>query len=275
MSDLRSGFAPHILAVANQKGGVGKTTTAINLAAALVEQGARVLLVDLDPQGNASTGLGVPPASRKKTTYDLLIDEIPLIETVVQTEYEGLMICPSKSDLSSADIQLVSNEKRSFLLHDALRGPTVAALDLDFILIDCPPSLSLLTINALVSSHAVLVPLQAEFFALEGLSQLMLTIREVRKGANPGLRIEGVVLTMVDSRNRLSQQVEGDVRTTLGELVFKTVIPRNVRLSEAPSYAQPVLAYDSVSKGSEAYRALAQEVLARHPISHRFNEETA
>ena len=275
MSDLRAGFAPHILAVANQKGGVGKTTTAINLAAALVEQGARVLLVDLDPQGNASTGLGVPPASRKKTTYDLLIDEIPLIETVVQTEYDGLMICPSNSDLSSADIQLVSNEKRSFLLHDALREPTVAALDLDFILIDCPPSLSLLTINALVSSHAVLVPLQAEFFALEGLSQLMLTIREVRKGANPGLRIEGVVLTMVDSRNRLSQQVEGDVRTTLGELVFKTVIPRNVRLSEAPSYAQPVLAYDSVSKGSEAYRALAQAVLARHPISHRFNEEIA
>lgn len=265
---------PHILSVANQKGGVGKTTTAINLAAALVERGARVLLVDLDPQGNASTGLGLAPSARVKTTYDLLIEETPLVETIVQTEYEGLMICPSSADLSSADIQLVSNEKRSFLLHDALREPRVGSLDLDFILIDCPPSLSLLTVNAMVASHAVLVPLQAEFFALEGLSQLMLTIREVRKGANPGLRIEGVVLTMIDGRNRLSQQVESDARATLGELVFKTTIPRNVRLSEAPSYAQPVLSYDSASKGSEAYRALAIEVLDRHPIRHRHDRET-
>jgi chromosome partitioning protein len=273
MSDSQTSFAPHILSIANQKGGVGKTTTAINLAAALVESGARVLLVDLDPQGNASTGLGLAPASRLKTTYDLLMDEAPLVEVVIETEYHGLLICPSSSDLSSADIQLVSNEKRSFLLHDALREPGVDTLDLDFILIDCPPSLSLLTVNAMVASHSVLVPLQAEFFALEGLSQLMLTIREVRKSANPGLRIEGVVLTMIDGRNRLSQQVESDARATLGALVFKTTIPRNVRLSEAPSYAQPVLSYDSTSKGAEAYRALAIEVLDRHPIRRRLDQE--
>lgn len=274
MHDLIGGDGPRILSIANQKGGVGKTTTAINLAAALVEQGARVLLVDLDPQGNASTGLGFAPTDREKTTYDLLLEETPLVETVVGTEFSGLLLCPSSADLSSADIQLVSNEKRSFLLHDSLREPRVETLDLDFILIDCPPSLSLLTINAMVASHAVLVPLQAEFFALEGLSQLMLTIREVRRSANPGLRIEGVVLTMVDGRNRLSQQVEYDARSTLGDLVFKTMIPRNVRLSEAPSYAQPVLSYDSASKGSEAYRALAAEILLRHPLRNRFKEET-
>ena len=273
MHDLIGGDGPRILSIANQKGGVGKTTTAINLAAALVEQGARVLLVDLDPQGNASTGLGFAPTDREKTTYDLLLEETPLVETVVGTEFPGLLLCPSSADLSSADIQLVSNEKRSFLLHDSLREPRVETLDLDFILIDCPPSLSLLTINAMVASHAVLVPLQAEFFALEGLSQLMLTIREVRRSANPGLRIEGVVLTMVDGRNRLSQQVEYDARSTLGDLVFKTMIPRNVRLSEAPSYAQPVLSYDSASKGSEAYRALAAEILLRHPLRNRFKEE--
>ena len=175
------------------------------------------------------------------------------------------MICPANSDLASADIDLVSNEKRSFLLHDALRQPAIDALALDFILIDCPPSLSLLTVNALVASHAVLIPLQAEFFALEGLSQLMLTIREVRQFANPGLRIEGVLVTMFDGRNRLSQQVEADVRATLGDLVFQTMIPRNVRISEAPSFAMPVITYDPSSKGSEAYLAVAHEILRRHP----------
>jgi chromosome partitioning protein len=273
MPDPSHPVLPHILAIANQKGGVGKTTTTINLAAALVESGARVLLIDLDPQGNASTGLGVSPSMRKRTSYDLIIDELPLAEAVMETKFRDLLICPSNSDLSSADMELVSNEKRSFLLHDALRGSGMEGLAVDFVLIDCPPSLSLLTVNALVACHAVLVPLQAEFFALEGLSQLMLTIREVRQSANPGLRIEGVVLTMVDSRNRLSQQVETDARNTLGDLVFKTVIPRNVRVSEAPSYALPVLTYDPSSKGSEAYRNLAAEVLARHPIpSDRLKE---
>jgi chromosome partitioning protein len=263
---------PIIISIANQKGGVGKTTTTINLAAALAEQGSNVLLVDLDPQGNASTGLGFTPSERQKTTYDILIEEVPLIEAVIPAGIEGLFVCPSSADLSSADIQLMANEKRSFLLHDSLRDPALSHLNLDFILIDCPPSLSLLTVNALVASHSVLVPLQAEFFALEGLSQLMLTIREVRRSANPALRIEGVVLTMVDGRNRLSQQVETDARKTLGELVFKTTIPRNVRLSEAPSYAQSVLEYDGSSKGAEAYRALAQEVLARHPRPSRSRE---
>lgn len=266
MSDPSRPKQPRIIAIANQKGGVGKTTTAINLAAGLVEKGARVLLVDLDPQGNASTGLGVEPTDRKVTTYDLLIDDAPLSTVIRPTNIPNLQICPANADLSSADIELVANEKRSFLLHDALRQPAMDQFAFDFILIDCPPSLSLLTVNALIASHSVLVPLQSEFFALEGLSQLMLTLREVRQTANPTLRIEGVVLTMYDGRNRLSQQVELDARENLGDLVFQTIIPRNVRVSEAPSFALPVLNYDSASKGSEAYRALAAELIARHPL---------
>lgn len=258
---------PHILAIANQKGGVGKTTTAINLAAALVEKGAVVLLVDLDPQGNASTGLGVAPSARIKTTYDLLIEETPLAEIIQSTSIAGLSVCPATPDLSSADVELVAREKRSFLLHDALRQPDMDRFGFDFIVIDCPPSLNLLTVNAMVACHSVLVPLQTEFFALEGLSQLMLTIRDVRQSANPTLRIEGVVLTMHDARNRLSQQVEGDARQALGDLVFKSVVPRNVRVSEAPSFSMPVLSYDSTSKGAEAYRGLAAEILSRHPLA--------
>ena len=275
MSDPTRPSPARIIAVANQKGGVGKTTTAINLAAALVERGARVLLVDLDPQGNASTGLGFRADQRGQTSYDLLLEEASLADVVQETAIPRLFLCPANSDLASADMELVANEKRSFLLHDALRQPSADLLALDFILIDCPPSLSLLTVNAMVACHSVLVPLQAEFFALEGLSQLMLTIRQVRQSANPGLRIEGVVLTMIDTRNRLSQQVEADARATLGDVVFKTVIPRNVRVSEAPSFALPVLQYDGLSKGSEAYRNLAGELVARHPIYRQDEEPSA
>ena len=261
MSDLSRPNGPKIIAVANQKGGVGKTTTAINLAAALVEEGKRVLLVDLDPQGNASTGLGIELEDRVYTTYELLLEDIDLDEVIQDTDHQGLLIVPATVDLSSADIELISNEKRSFLLHDALRQTQMDRYELDYILIDCPPSLNLLTVNAMIASHSILVPLQSEFFALEGLSQLMMTIREVRQSGNKDLRIEGVVLTMYDKRNNLSQQVEQDARSNLGDLVFETMIPRNVRVSEAPSYAMPVLAYDPQSKGAEAYRDLAKELI--------------
>lgn len=264
MSDPTRPPGPRIIAIANQKGGVGKTTTAINLGAALARTGQTVLLVDLDPQGNASTGLGFEPDRRRSSTYDILLGEMLPHEAAQQTEVENLRLIPATTDLSSADIELISNEKRSFLLHDALRQPATDRLGLDYVLIDCPPSLNLLTVNALVAAHSVLVPLQSEFFALEGLSQLMLTIREVREAANPTLRIEGVALTMYDRRNNLSQQVEEDARENLGDLVFRTVIPRNVRLSEAPSFAMPVLDYDPSSRGAQAYTALARELIQRN-----------
>lgn len=264
MSDLSRPDGPRIIAIANQKGGVGKTTTTINLAAAMVEQGLNVLLVDLDPQGNASTGLGIESDDREMTTYELLVDDAALTDVIQSTQIDGLSIIPATVDLSSADIELIANEKRSFLLHDALRQVAMDQYEFDLILIDCPPSLNLLTVNAMVASHSVLIPLQSEFFALEGLSQLMLTVREVRQTANPNLRIEGIVLTMYDKRNNLSQQVEQDARDNLGNLVFETLIPRNVRVSEAPSYAMPVLSYDSNSQGAIAYRSLAREIIQKN-----------
>jgi len=266
VSDPTRSNHPKIVAVANQKGGVGKTTTTINLGAALAELGRRVLIVDLDPQGNASTGLGIEPDERTFTTYELLLEEIELKKVILDTSQRGLKIIPATVDLSSADMELIANEKRSFLLHDALRQPAMEGFAFDFILIDCPPSLNLLTVNAMVAAHSVLVPLQSEFFALEGLSQLMLTVREVRQTANPDLRIEGIVLTMFDGRNNLSSQVEQDARHNLGSLVFKTRIPRNVRVSEAPSFAVPVLSYDPNSKGAVAYRDLAKELMKNNTL---------
>lgn len=263
MSEIGQG-RPKIVAIVNQKGGVGKTTTAINLGAALAGAGYRVAIVDLDPQGNASTGLGVELDRRQATTYDILLEGMPLADALLPTTTKGLSIVPATSDLSSADIEMYSKSTRTTLLKEALSDVQTAPLDLDYIFIDCPPSLSLLTVNAMVASHSVLVPLQSEFFALEGLSQLMMTVREVRQSANPQLGIEGVVLTMFDGRNRLAQGVLADAKETLGELVFETIVPRNVRVSEAPSYAQSVLDYDPYSKGSVAYRALAKEFVARH-----------
>lgn len=263
MPDFLSSRPSKVIAVANQKGGVGKTTTTINLGAALAELGRKVLIVDLDPQGNASTGLGVEPNARQFTTYDVLHGDTSVKDAIQETDVSNLFIIPATTDLSSADIDLVANEKRSFLLHDALRGPVAAAFEFDYILIDCPPSLSTLTINGMVAAHSVIVPLQSEFFALEGLSQLMLTLREVREAANSSLRIEGVVLTMFDRRNNLSLQVEADARDNLGDLVFETKIPRNVRVSEAPSFALPVIEYDRGSTGSQAYLALAKELVER------------
>lgn len=253
---------PKIIAVTNQKGGVGKTTTAINLGAALAAKGEQVLIIDIDPQGNASTGLGVDPDQRELTTYDLLLDDVPVSSVIQPTEVPNLHIAPATTDLSSADVELVENEQRVFLMRKALSVPATEVYD--YVLIDCPPSLNLLTINALVAAHSVLVPLQTEFFALEGLSQLLQTVREVRQTANERLRIEGVVLTMYDKRNNLCQQVESDARENLGELVYKTTIPRNVRLSEAPSFAMPVTNYDPTSRGSIAYKSLATEMMRIH-----------
>lgn len=255
---------PRIISVANQKGGVGKTTTAINLAVAIASKGKNVAIIDLDPQGNASTGLGIDQKRRDYTTYDLLLNGKSADEVFKETDVPRLWISPSNTDLSSADLELVSTARRVFLLNDAIRNLGIDGRVLDYVFIDCPPSLNLLTLNGMVASDSVLVPLQAEFFALEGLSQLMLSIREVRETANSRLRLEGIVLTMYDKRNKLCHQVEMDARENLRDLVFKTMIPRNVRLSEAPSYGLPIINYDPSSMGAIAYRSLATEMMSRH-----------
>ncbi|MFZ3484366.1 ParA family protein [Sphingomonas sp. 3-13AW] len=250
------------ITIANQKGGVGKTTTAINVGTALAATGLRVLLLDLDPQGNASTGLGIGRNNRARSTYDLLIGDTTLQEATIPTQVPLLDIVPATVDLSGAEIELIEFDARTHRLDRALQR---GGERWDVILVDCPPSLGLLTVNAMVAAHALLVPLQCEFFALEGLSQLLTTVEQIRGRFNPGLSILGVVLTMYDRRNRLTDQVSDDVRSVLGRVVFDTVIPRNVRLSEAPSHGMPALIYDHRCAGSEAYIALAREVIGRLP----------
>ena len=249
------------IAIANQKGGVGKTTTAINIATAMAATGWRTLLLDLDPQGNASTGLGLPSAERDRTTYDLLIEGAAVEDCTFPTAIPNLGLVPSTVDLSGAELELVAEEDRATRLRDALYGHRAH----DICFIDCPPSLGLLTLNALTAADTLLVPLQCEFFALEGLSQLLQTVERVQQRFNPDLGIVGVALTMFDRRNRLTDQVSDDVRECLGNLVFESVIPRNVRLSEAPSHGMPALVYDHSCAGSRAYMALARELIGRLP----------
>ena len=257
---------PRILSLANQKGGVGKTTTAINLGTALAAIGERVLIVDLDPQGNASTGLGIDRRSRNCSTYDVLIGEAPLREAVVATAVPRLHIASSTMDLSGLELELGKTPGRAFRLRDAiaaLNGNSEPGTDYPYVLVDCPPSLNLITVNAMAAADSILVPLQCEFFALEGLSQLLKTIEQVKTTVNPNLSIHGIVLTMYDSRNNLANQVVADVRQFMGPKVYDTVIPRNVRISEAPSYGKPVLVYDLKCVGSEAYLRLATEIIQR------------
>jgi chromosome partitioning protein len=257
---------PRVLAIANQKGGVGKTTTAINLGTALAAIGERVLIIDLDPQGNASTGLGIDRRSREHSTYDVLIGEASLRDAILPTAVPRLFIAPSTMDLSGLELQLSQARDRALRLRGALtplNQDQSDGCDFTYVLVDCPPSLNLLTVNAMASAHAILVPLQCEFFALEGLSQLIKTVDQVKETLNPTLIIHGIVLTMYDARNNLANQVVADVRQFMGRKVYDTIIPRNVRVSEAPSYGKPVLVYDLKCVGSEAYLRLATEIIQR------------
>ena len=256
-----AGERNRIITIANQKGGVGKTTTAINLATALAAIGERVLIVDLDPQGNASTGLGIDRKHRRLSSYDLLLGDYGIEEVSQETAVPNLHIVPSTMDLLGIEMEIASQSDRVFKLKKALAKE--AAFRFSYILVDCPPSFNLLTMNAMAAAHSVLVPLQCEFFALEGLSQLLETVDQVRRTVNPRLDIQGIVLTMFDSRNNLAQQVVNDVRTHLGEKVYHTLIPRNVRVSEAPSYGKPAILYDLKCAGSQAYLQLASEVIQR------------
>ena len=253
-----TGAGPRILAVANQKGGVGKTTTAVNLATALAATLKKVLIIDLDPQGNASTGLGVDRAARQETTYNLLIGDAHIADVITPTMVPGLSVAPSSVDLSGAELELIDVPRREYRLKGVLAE---VSGDFDYILIDCPPALGLLTLNAFCAAHSVLVPLQCEFYALEGLSHLVKTVNRIKRAFNPELEIQGVVLTMYDGRNNLSDMVAADVRNHFGDKVYETVIPRNVRVSEAPSYGKPVLLYDWRCAGSQAYIHLASEIL--------------
>jgi chromosome partitioning protein len=254
-----------VLAIANQKGGVGKTTTAINLGTALAAIGEHVLIVDLDPQGNASTGLGIERKSRRTSTYDVLTGAAPIREAVLPTGVPQLCIAPSTLDLSGLELEIGQQRDRAFRLRNALRqlNSGMRTYDFTYVLVDCPPSLNLLTVNAMAAADSILVPLQCEFFALEGLSQLLKTVDQVKTTLNPTLSIHGIVLTMYDSRNNLSSQVVADVRQFMGNKVYETIIPRNVRISEAPSYGKPVLVYDLKCVGSEAYLRLATEIIQR------------
>jgi chromosome partitioning protein len=256
---------PRVLALANQKGGVGKTTTAINLGTALAAIGERVLIVDLDPQGNASTGLGIDRKSRNRSTYDVLTREVHIRDAILETAVPRLHIVPSTMDLSGFELEIAHERDRAFRLRDALShlNNDTDEVQYTYVLVDCPPSLNLVTVNAMAAAHSILVPLQCEFFALEGLSQLLKTVEQVRTALNPDLTIHGIVLTMFDARNNLSGQVVADVRSFMGEKVYDTIIPRNVRVSEAPSHGKPVLLYDHRCAGSQAYIHLAAEVLRR------------
>ncbi len=247
-----------VIAIANQKGGVGKTTTAINLSACLGQKGKKVLLIDSDPQGNTSSGLGIDGKTAELSTYDCLIEGTPVQDVMVETEYKNLWLCPGNINLAGAELELVDAENREFQLKSAIAG---ARDDFDFIIIDCPPSLGLITLNAFGAADSVLIPIQCEYYALEGLSQLTRTVKMVKKGLNKDLKIEGILLTMFDARTNLSMQVVEEVKKYFGATVYQTMIPRNVRLSVAPSYGMPVIAFDKSSKGAKCYMSLANEVI--------------